>query len=407
MPPKTPKGNSGGEDGDGRKQPTAQEAFLFYSIIKNMKGKPDVDWTGVATDAGFKNAETAKVRYGQIKRKLGLDTNTTPSKAAQAKDDDASGANDDAGAGPSALPSTPTGTRLKKAATGAGVRKRANTGSTTAKRIAASTGRGRKTKAALAKLENEQEDTDNNNNNLINMDTFNTTGGDTAMPDFTTSPAKTTNKGKGLDITTTIPTGTTTTTSTSIPYLLEFNTFPLTIPTDVLERRAILIPINGDWIASPVPASIHASWIDNLPGEIQNRFFVQSQGRILPSTTFGGMGSDMGGDMGCGMCGDMGGDMGGVVDEDANGAAAQLINETLIAGGGNGSAAARMVVDEMHGLPSSGMVAGTMGYTMGNAADEDGVVHQATGGYYTFGEMDEQEQRDAALPLSASRLFPL
>lgn len=43
------------------KQPTAGEAFLFYTVIKNIKNKPDIDWAGVATDNNFKNAETAKV----------------------------------------------------------------------------------------------------------------------------------------------------------------------------------------------------------------------------------------------------------------------------------------------------------------------------------------------------------
>lgn len=61
MPPKSAKKAASGDAGD-RKQPTAQEAYLFYTIIKNMKGKPEVDWAAVAADAGFKNAETAKVR---------------------------------------------------------------------------------------------------------------------------------------------------------------------------------------------------------------------------------------------------------------------------------------------------------------------------------------------------------
>lgn len=60
MPPKTPKPAAGGDAAE-RKQPTAQEAFLFYTIIRNMKGKPEVDWAAVAVDNGFKNAETAKV----------------------------------------------------------------------------------------------------------------------------------------------------------------------------------------------------------------------------------------------------------------------------------------------------------------------------------------------------------
>ncbi|KAK3343901.1 hypothetical protein B0T25DRAFT_634874 [Lasiosphaeria hispida] len=63
----------GGVDAQGRKQPTAAEAYLFYTIIKNMKEKPTIDWDGVANDNNFKNAETAKVRFGQVKRKLGVD----------------------------------------------------------------------------------------------------------------------------------------------------------------------------------------------------------------------------------------------------------------------------------------------------------------------------------------------
>lgn len=59
MPPKSAaKAPTGVTDA---KQPTAQEAFLFYSIIKNMKGKPEIDWAAVAADAGYKTAETAKV----------------------------------------------------------------------------------------------------------------------------------------------------------------------------------------------------------------------------------------------------------------------------------------------------------------------------------------------------------
>ncbi|KAK0634767.1 hypothetical protein B0T17DRAFT_594556 [Bombardia bombarda] len=72
MPPhKTP------EILDGRPQPTAQEAILFFSIIRNMKTKPEIDWKAVAQEAKLKNAETAKVRFGQIKRKLGIDSNSS------------------------------------------------------------------------------------------------------------------------------------------------------------------------------------------------------------------------------------------------------------------------------------------------------------------------------------------
>lgn len=43
-------------------QPTPAEAYLFFTLIKNMRSKPDIDWDQVAIDNGFKNAETAKVR---------------------------------------------------------------------------------------------------------------------------------------------------------------------------------------------------------------------------------------------------------------------------------------------------------------------------------------------------------
>jgi hypothetical protein len=74
MPPKTPKKTPTRKpvksiidvDADGRKQPTAGEAFLFYTIIRNMKNKPDIDWAGVAVDNSFKNAETAKVSKSDI-----------------------------------------------------------------------------------------------------------------------------------------------------------------------------------------------------------------------------------------------------------------------------------------------------------------------------------------------------
>ncbi|KAI5466916.1 hypothetical protein BGZ63DRAFT_398540 [Mariannaea sp. PMI_226] len=59
-----------------KKEPTAAEAMLFFSIVKNTKNKADVDWEAVATEQGFKNAEVAKVRFGQVKRKLGISSET-------------------------------------------------------------------------------------------------------------------------------------------------------------------------------------------------------------------------------------------------------------------------------------------------------------------------------------------
>ncbi|KAH8706653.1 hypothetical protein BGZ61DRAFT_450266 [Ilyonectria robusta] len=64
-----------------KKEPTAAEAMLFFSIVKNTKNKADVDWEAVATEQGFKNSEVAKVRFGQVKRKLGISSDaSTPAR---------------------------------------------------------------------------------------------------------------------------------------------------------------------------------------------------------------------------------------------------------------------------------------------------------------------------------------
>ncbi|UZP42285.1 hypothetical protein NXS19_010101 [Fusarium pseudograminearum] len=69
---------------DNKREPTAAEAMLFFSIVKHTRNKADVDWTAVATEAGFKNADVAKVRFGQVKRKLGISTETTAAPRAPA-----------------------------------------------------------------------------------------------------------------------------------------------------------------------------------------------------------------------------------------------------------------------------------------------------------------------------------
>lgn len=46
---------------DTKKEPTAAEAMLFFSIVKHTRNKADVDWDSVALEAGFKNADVAKV----------------------------------------------------------------------------------------------------------------------------------------------------------------------------------------------------------------------------------------------------------------------------------------------------------------------------------------------------------
>ncbi|EHK24466.1 uncharacterized protein TRIVIDRAFT_61259 [Trichoderma virens Gv29-8] len=66
-----------------RREPTASEAMFFFAIVKHTRNKADIDWDAVAQEQGFKNAEVAKVRFGQVKRKLGINTETatTPKKA--------------------------------------------------------------------------------------------------------------------------------------------------------------------------------------------------------------------------------------------------------------------------------------------------------------------------------------
>ncbi|KAK4120800.1 hypothetical protein N657DRAFT_683287 [Parathielavia appendiculata] len=264
MPPKTAKAAPAGDAGDGRKQPTAQEAYLFYTIIKNMKGKPEIDWAAVAVDAGFKNAETAKVRYGQIKRKLGLD-NWNAGKAKDAKDEDA---------GDDGAPETPAAARIKKAAatpstggTGAGVKKRANTG----KRATNSTpgGRSRKAKSqALIKMEvgmdqdlNLEEDED-----VLAIESPTKKSGSRIKNEFGAV-------GHHLNVNN------------------EFDTFPATLPDAVLERQAILVYVNGTWTTSPVPIEVHAQWLARLPAHIQTRFYTQASGANMSQPADNGNGN--------------------------------------------------------------------------------------------------------------------
>ncbi|KAM3504569.1 hypothetical protein MY10362_003487 [Beauveria mimosiformis] len=65
---------------DGKTGPTAAEAIFFFNIVQNMKNKGDIDWDAVAESSGFKNAGVAKVRFGQIKRKYGLEGDSPTKK---------------------------------------------------------------------------------------------------------------------------------------------------------------------------------------------------------------------------------------------------------------------------------------------------------------------------------------
>ncbi|KAG6138752.1 hypothetical protein E4U12_007918 [Claviceps purpurea] len=61
-----------------KKLPTAQEAMFFFAIVKHTRNKADIDWNAVALEQSFKNADVAKVRFGQVKRKLGIKCDAGP-----------------------------------------------------------------------------------------------------------------------------------------------------------------------------------------------------------------------------------------------------------------------------------------------------------------------------------------
>ncbi|RDA83402.1 hypothetical protein CP532_4828 [Ophiocordyceps camponoti-leonardi (nom. inval.)] len=69
-----------------KKEPSAHEAMFFFAIVKHTRNKADIDWESVAKDQGFKSADVARVRFGQIKRKLGLSSVTdTPPRGSATK----------------------------------------------------------------------------------------------------------------------------------------------------------------------------------------------------------------------------------------------------------------------------------------------------------------------------------
>ncbi|KAG6055253.1 hypothetical protein E4U17_003104 [Claviceps sp. LM77 group G4] len=61
-----------------KRLPTAQEAMFFFAIVKHTRNKADIDWNAVALEQSFKNADVAKVRFGQVKRKLGIKCDAGP-----------------------------------------------------------------------------------------------------------------------------------------------------------------------------------------------------------------------------------------------------------------------------------------------------------------------------------------
>ncbi|KAL2160334.1 hypothetical protein VTH06DRAFT_1507 [Thermothelomyces fergusii] len=267
MPPKAvAKAATGVPDA---KQPTAQEAYLFYTIIKNMKGKPEIDWAAVAADAGYKTAETAKVRYGQIKRKLGLD-NWNNGKAKDAKDEEAAGDGDDV--------ETPVSTRTKKSATtpgtGAGVKKR----TPAAKRTPGSRSRKAKSEVMIKMEEDAYQDTvDGEDDDDRDED------GDEhiLMNEIPETPTKK----KTRSIAGRRANRKNTETTTGSWATDEYANFPVVLPEPVIEREAILVNNNGVWTVSPVPIDVHAQWLARLPAGLQTRFYLQAHSTSTSTST--------------------------------------------------------------------------------------------------------------------------
>ncbi|PHH88119.1 hypothetical protein CDD83_7951 [Cordyceps sp. RAO-2017] len=71
-----------------KKEPTASEAKFFFAIVKHMRNKADIDWEAVAAEQNFKILLTVRyfyqVRFGQVKRKLGITTTDSPGSSVRA-----------------------------------------------------------------------------------------------------------------------------------------------------------------------------------------------------------------------------------------------------------------------------------------------------------------------------------
>ncbi|WQF81758.1 hypothetical protein CDEST_06772 [Colletotrichum destructivum] len=62
--------------------PSQGDINFMVEIFKHMTEKPNIDWDSFATAAGFKSANVAQTRWGQIKRKFNDPARpATPKKA--------------------------------------------------------------------------------------------------------------------------------------------------------------------------------------------------------------------------------------------------------------------------------------------------------------------------------------
>ncbi|OBT94316.1 hypothetical protein VE01_07723 [Pseudogymnoascus verrucosus] len=65
--------------------PTPLECNFLVAIVKNSDGVTNIDWDAVASEAGYNNAATARVRFGQVKKALGWTVRVVGSKGSPIK----------------------------------------------------------------------------------------------------------------------------------------------------------------------------------------------------------------------------------------------------------------------------------------------------------------------------------
>ncbi|ELR04741.1 hypothetical protein VC83_00682 [Pseudogymnoascus destructans] len=65
--------------------PTPLECNFLVAIVKNSDGVTNIDWDAVASEAGYNNAATARVRFGQVKKALGWSVRTIGLKTSPIK----------------------------------------------------------------------------------------------------------------------------------------------------------------------------------------------------------------------------------------------------------------------------------------------------------------------------------
>lgn len=153
-------------------QPTLAEAYFFLNIIKFNKSKLDTEWDKVAEASGFKNAETAKVRFGQIKKKLGFQT-ATP-MAARVRPGKRGADNDEPGASAEKKPrKTPAKPRAKKQPAGSSAPDSSPVAPGDDSPLAAKSSKKSKVSAATtSKLKDDKMETDQDLETLIKPEQF-------------------------------------------------------------------------------------------------------------------------------------------------------------------------------------------------------------------------------------------